>query len=102
MALVNRESIVITTLQTLAGIAPPGGVLLLSYKRNRRIALTRNKNGSIGVHEQGYVDKRWNLAPDDLEKHLKKLVKKEFPRSRKVRLVRFSDPAELGRELKKL
>ena len=77
MALVNITTIITDTKRVLQKIDPPGGVELLSYKRNRGIA-------------------------DNLVKELKPLIKHEFPRSRKVRLIKFSDPQELERSHQKI
>jgi hypothetical protein len=41
MALVNIETALVDTERLLKKVAPPGGVVLLSYKRNRGIAIIK-------------------------------------------------------------
>ncbi|MFP7753735.1 hypothetical protein ACLG6S_03615 [Thermodesulfobacteriota bacterium B35] len=97
MALVNRETVRIRVRRMLGRAEPPGGVEMMSYKRNRTIALLLLENGNILVRERGYVVGEQEVAPEDLDRLLKVLVRREFPRSRKIRLHRFADPAELER-----
>ncbi|HEB51432.1 MAG TPA: hypothetical protein ENI89_12575 [Desulfobulbus sp.] len=97
MALVNRESVITQVRRLLRKTAPPGGVEMMSYKRNRTIALILRENGAILVRERGYVTGEQEVAPEELGRLLKTLIRREFPRSRKIRLHRFADPAELDR-----
>ena len=49
------------------------------------------------LRESGYVYDEYEVDFDQLQKRLKTVFKREFPRSRKVRFNKFSDPAELER-----
>ena len=102
MALVNMNTVITTTLRTLKKCSPPGGVELLSYKRNRRIAIIKKSMSLVEIRENGYVEQIFETGLDTLDKELKTLVKREFPRSRKVRLVKFDDPTELERTYQKI
>jgi hypothetical protein len=42
------------------------------------------------------------LTPEQLGKELKTMIKREFPRSRKIRVFKFADPQELARERQKI
>jgi hypothetical protein len=42
------------------------------------------------------------VSPEQLARELKTMVKREFPRSRKVRLIKFTNPDELARERQKI
>lgn len=74
----------------------------MSYKRNRTIAITHLGNDQFLLTEKGYVEDENNVNGSILQKELKKAIKREFPRSRKVRLVKFDDPAQLDRPHQKI
>lgn len=102
MALVNVDSVLRTLLQRLAKLQPPQGVELLSYKRNRAIAVLLQEGGRFLVHERGYREDERLVTGEQLHKHMKALIKYEFPRSRKIRLYQVEGPADLTKERKKL
>ena len=97
MALINIDSVILNTLRELKKIQSPGGIELLSYKRNRTIAMLKRQDGDFLIREEGYETEEINASDTDLAKKLKALIKKEFPRSRKVRMFKFSHPDELTR-----
>ena len=78
------------------------GIELSSYKRNRGVSILRREAGSFLVRERGYLDQELVAALAELPKLLNGIVKREFPRSRKLRLYRIHSPEELGRERKRL
>lgn len=102
MALVNIATVLTDTRQALKKAEPPGGVALLSYKRNRSIAIIKQESGKLRLREEGYLQQEVDASPDQFIKKLKAMIKREFPRSRKVRLARFQDPEELERERQKI
>ena len=102
MALVNKDSILKKITTTLAKLDQGQGLEVLSYKRNRGIDILRRDADTIWVRERGYVDEEYLTDMEGLPKLLKTLIKREFPRSRKVRLYQISSPEELGQERKKL
>ncbi len=102
MALINIDTALLQTLRTLKKLTPPAGVQLLSYKRNRKISITKEKEGILHVQQTGYDHKTYRIPESNLAKLLKTLFKKEFPRSRKIRLLSFTDPEELKRNYKKI
>lgn len=81
---------------------PPGGVALFSYKRNRSVALIRQDEEIFLIKENGYIVQEVVSRTDGLSRLLKEMIKREFPRSRKVRLVKFKDPAELENPRRKI
>ena len=97
MSLININSVQTRTLQTLAKMPPQQGVELLSYKRNRSIAVTVLSGDRYLVRENGYREQERTVSHDDLPRLLKSMIKREFPRSRKVRLCKYSHPDELER-----
>ncbi|GAB1409851.1 hypothetical protein MASR1M90_10050 [Desulfovibrionales bacterium] len=98
MALVNLDAVLADTLRLVKKAEPLGGVLLLSYKRNRSIAVIRKNADTVEIREQGYEQQVVELGLEKMAKELKVMMKREFPRSRKVRMVKLSDPAELEQE----
>jgi hypothetical protein len=102
MALVNIDSVLSNLLQKLKKLNPPQGVELLSYKRNRSIAVLLLDDEKILVRERGYRDEEQIIEKSLLPNHLKKLIKYEFPRSRKVRIYQVDSPLGLEKNRKKL
>jgi len=102
MALVNIDSVLRSLLQKLEKLNPPQGIELLSYKRNRSIAVLLLDDDKILVRERGYREAEQHVEKDLLSKHLKALIKYEFPRSRKVRMYQLDGPLELEKARKKL
>ena len=102
MALVNIDSVLRSLLQKLEKLNPPQAIELLSYKRNRSIAVLLLHDGKILVRERGYRDEEQVVEKPLLSKHLKSLIKYEFQRSRKVRMHQVDNPLELEKVLKKL
>lgn len=82
--------------------APPGGVALFSYKRNRSVAVIRQDEETFLIKEHGYIVQEVVSRTDGLSRLLKEMIKREFPRSRKVRLVKFGDPDELENPRQKI
>ncbi len=102
MALVNIDTVLRTLLQRLDKLSPPQGIELLSYKRNRSIGVLLLENNKVLVRERGYRTNEQILDRDGLLKHLKSLIKYEFPRSRKLRICMVEGAADLDRDRKKL
>jgi len=102
MALVNIDSARQQVLRALARMEPPQGIELMSYKRNRTIAVVCRQDGGYLVRERGYVEQEMEVAEEGLSRLLKTLIRREFPRSRKVRLHRFAHPDELERPHQKI
>lgn len=97
MALVNIKTVFVELMYHLKRCPLGGGLEIMSYKRNRTIAIVKENPDVARILQKGYVEKEWCVPFGDLEKQLRKPIKKEFPRSRKVRLFKFDDPEELNR-----
>jgi hypothetical protein len=102
MALVNIDSIIRNLLQKLEKLSPPQGIELQSYKRNRSIAVLLQTNNTYLVRERGYREDEHVIDKEVLQKHLKSLIKYEFPRSRKIRMYQVENPGDLEKQRKKL
>lgn len=69
------------------GKLPVGHYLdMKTYKRNRTVIIAKINERELLVVENGYFKDTFLIKPDKLRKLLKTLVKKEFPRSKKIRL----------------
>ena len=66
---------------------PSGHALdLRTYKRNRSVIIRKQEEDSFLFLENGFYRDRLTVPRDKVKKTLKKMLKKEFPRSRKVRV----------------
>lgn len=102
MALINRDTVMIEVARILKKAPIHGGIEILSYKRNRCIALIKEERDQITVREDGYSQRQLRCDVSQLAKKLKPLLKYEFPRSRKVRLHKFQHYDELQRVRQKI
>ena len=102
MALINIDSVRNRTITTLLKLPPEAGLEILSYKRDRGVSVLRLSKGEFRVIERGYCEQELRLAPEELAKALKTIIKREFPHSRKVRVYNLAGAEDLDRQRKKL
>lgn len=102
MALVNIDSVIRILMQKLEKLTPPQGIELLSYKRNRSIAVLLIADNSFRVCVRGYREEEQVIDKTGLQRHMKSLIKYEFPRSRKIRMYQLDSPRDLNKQHKKL
>ncbi len=58
-----------------------------TFKRNRSVAIICTGNDSFNVIERGFHEESWeDLTAEKVKRLLKTLLKREFPRSNKIRL----------------
>ena len=96
--MIDKEKTIETVCERI-GKLPLGHYLdIRSYKRNRSVIIAKMEKELL-VIEDGYVKNRFLIKPEKLKKVLKTLLKREFPRSRKIRLYvmgRFSEEEALN------
>jgi type III secretory pathway lipoprotein EscJ len=102
MALINIRSAIKRVVQIVDKLNPPQGVEILTYKRNRGITIIKIDDDTLSIQERGYEENTIQVAMDDLAKQLKSIVKREFPRSRKVRVYQLDSPYCLGVKRKQI
>ncbi len=102
MDLVNIATLLSDVKRSLKKISFPGGIELLSYKRNRGIAILMQEDLTFERREFGYKEQELFIPKERLAKELKTMIKREFPRSRKVRLIKIRHPDELERVHQKI
>ena len=100
--MINIDSALKQTVQMLKKMSPPAGLEVLSYKRNRAVVILRQASDRFLVEERGYYQHSQTLSFEELEKNLRIIFRREFPRSRKVRVYRLGGPQDLGQKRKKL
>jgi len=67
---------------------------LRTYKRNRFVMVIKNTEDDMLVIEEGFSKEQFHVKSDKLKKLLAALLKKEFPRSHKIRLYAMGSFAE--------
>lgn len=102
MALINIQSAIKQVKQLVNKLDPPQGVEILSYKRNRGITIIKIDDETLSVQERGYEDNTYQVSMGGLVKLLKTISKREFPRSRKVRVYQLDSPYCLGIKRKQI
>ena len=84
--MIDKTKIIDTVCERIKKL-PNGHYLdLRPYKRNRSVIIVKVAEEKLLVVENGFFKKRYRSSPDKLKKLLKTLIRKEFPRSRKIRL----------------
>ncbi len=102
MALVNIESAPRRILQILKKQPVNTGLEVLTYKRNRGLSIIKEANDFFWIRERGYFEEEKRVGEGELPKVIKSILKRECPRSRKVRIYSLSSPDEVGSPRKKL
>lgn len=102
MALVNIQSAIKRVQQIVRKLEPPQGVEILTYKRNRGITIIKIDEETVSIQERGYKEQTLLVEIKDLARQLKSIAKREFPRSRKVRVYQLDSPYCLGIKRKQL
>jgi len=102
VALVNIQSAINRVQQIVRKLEPPQGVELLTYKRNRGITIIKIDEQTVSIQERGYEEQTLLVEIGELGKTLKTITKREFPRSRKVRVYQLDSPYCLGIKRKQL
>ena len=84
--MIDKTKIIDTVRERLKKL-PDGHYLdLRTYKRNRSVVIVKIDADNLLVIEDGYFNQRFQIKTEKLKKLLKTLLKKEFPRSHKIRL----------------
>jgi len=84
--MISKTQIIETVTERLKKL-PAGHYLdLRTYKRNRSVIIAKLPGDDLLVIEDGFFKDRFQVNSDKLKKLLMTLLKKEFPRSHKIRL----------------
>ncbi|ADY73124.1 hypothetical protein Dester_0470 [Desulfurobacterium thermolithotrophum DSM 11699] len=81
------KSVFIKTLMERAKKLPIGHYLdIRTYKRNRSVLLIREEEDLYRIIENGFYQGEFKSTFKELKRLFKKILKREFPRSHKIRL----------------
>ncbi len=84
--MIDKTKIIETVVERLKSL-PTGHYLdIRTYKRNRSVIIVNKQNAELLIIQNGYEFQKYEIKKDKLKKLIKTLLKKEFPRSHKVRL----------------
>ncbi|MBF0368991.1 MAG: hypothetical protein HQL52_05970 [Magnetococcales bacterium] len=89
-------TVIPTVMSRLKKLPLGHGLDLRTYKRNRSVLIIREAEEKLSVIQNGFGQERFETSTSNLPRLLKKLLKKEFPRSNKVRIYSVD---ESGREI---
>lgn len=84
--MIDRDKIIGTVVEKLKKLPVEHYLDLRTYKRNRSLVIVKKSEDDFLIIEDGYFHERYHLQSDKLKKTLRSLLKKEFPRSHKIRL----------------
>lgn len=59
---------------------------LMTWKKDRSLLLVKRRGDEVVVYERGFVEEEHRVEFSKLKKLLKTLLKREFPRSHKIRV----------------
>lgn len=102
--MIDKTEIIATIFKRLKKL-PVGHYLdLRTYKRNRSVIIVKRDASNFLVVENGYSYEEFSVDSVKLRKTLKGLLKKEFPRSRKIRLYTMGEysPEKVKENLRKV
>jgi len=97
--MIDKTKLVDTVCERLKTLPVSHCLDLRTYKRNRSVMIAKVADDDLLVVESGFFKEQFRVTPQKLKKLLKTLMKKEFPRSRKIRLYvleRFSEDEALN------
>ncbi|MBI9113041.1 hypothetical protein [Maridesulfovibrio ferrireducens] len=84
--MIDKTSAIETIMRKLKKIEIGHGLKMLTYKRDRSVVIMRTGEDSFSVTQDGFDKEFFTTDFKELKKLLKKLVKREFPRSNKIRI----------------
>jgi hypothetical protein len=84
--MIDRESAIPILRQKLRKLPVGHYIELKTYKRNRTVALVREETDTFLIIEEGFQRERFRTEAGKMKKVLQTLLKREFPRSRKIRV----------------
>jgi len=94
--MIDKNVITQTLLVKLDGLEIGHCLEIRTYKRNRSVLFVRVSEDAFHIREEGYASESFMVQRGKLKKTIKTLLKREFPRSRKVRVYDLGayDPKE--------
>jgi hypothetical protein len=84
--MINKEALLKIVLEKVKSLSKGNYLDLRNYKRDRYILVIKKNEEKFLIVENGFCKEEFTVSLDKLRRLLKKLIKKEFPRSHKVRV----------------
>jgi len=84
--MIDKATAIPTVMRKLKKLPEGHAIDLRTYKRNRSVVIARTGEDEFDVVEKGFHEERFTMPLNKMKKLLKILLKKEFPRSTKIRL----------------
>lgn len=84
--MIDKTKIIDTVIKRLKNLPINNYLDIRTYKRNRSVIIVKKKDDELLLIQNGYDRQTYSIKSSQLKKLLKTLLKKEFPRSNKVRL----------------
>ncbi len=84
--MVDIGNVIPVVLQKIAQLGEGQSLVLQTFKRDRSLTLIPLDRERILIREEGFAHQEFEVARPKLKKTLRSLLKKEFPRSNKVRI----------------
>lgn len=83
----DKASIIPTVMERLSKLEHGQCLDMRTFKRNRSVAIICTATDTFSIVERGFHQESWhNLSAEKVKRLLKTLLKREFPRSNKIRL----------------
>ena len=95
--MIDKEKIIDTVTERLNKLPVGHYVDMRTYKRNRSVFIVKMSEDDLLIIEDGFFKERFHIKTEKLNKLLTTLLKKEFPRSHKIRLYvmgKFTEEAQ--------
>ncbi len=100
--MLDKASLIPTLLTKLEKLPSGEAIDLRTYKRNRSVLIVKKTPQSYVIIENGFSRDHLHVSAAKLKKTLKTLLKREFPRSNKVRLYYLGQWGEATQSLPKM
>ncbi len=84
--MIARSAFIATVISRLKQLPVNHHIDLRPYKRDRSVLIVKESEEMFLVVEEGFISRRFQVPAAKLRKTLKTLLKREFPRSRQIRL----------------
>lgn len=102
--MIDKTNIIDTVCEKLTKMHAGECLDLRTYKRNRSVLVVKENEEAVTIVEDGFYKERFKVSKEKIRKTLKSILRKEFPRSRKIRIYSLGSCREYeqGAERKKL
>jgi len=84
--MLNKAIAVQEVLRCLRKMETGDSLELLTWEKDRSLLLVKQSGEKVVVVERGFVEEEYQIEFNKLKKLLKSLLKREFPRSHKIRI----------------